>query len=82
MQSAQNIEPGFLRLNQVLEIIPVGKSSFWAGVRTGKYPKGLKLGPRTTVWRREDIYRFIATAGEQAEKSPRPEPREPSLEAT
>lgn len=68
MQDAHKIEPGFLRLKQVLEIIPVGKSSFWAGVRTGKYPKSIKLGPRTTVWRREEIYNFIANAG-----APQPE---------
>ncbi|RRD72421.1 MULTISPECIES: AlpA family transcriptional regulator [unclassified Desulfovibrio] len=48
-----------LRINQVLAIVPVGRSSWWEGCRTGRYPKPVKLGPRTTVWRAEDIAAFI-----------------------
>jgi predicted DNA-binding transcriptional regulator AlpA len=50
---------GFLRLQAVLSVIPVSKSSWWAGVRDGKYPRPIKLGPRTTVWRVEDIRDLI-----------------------
>lgn len=46
---------GLLRLPQVLEIIPVSKSTWWAGVKSGRYPKPIKLGPRTTAWQAEDI---------------------------
>jgi predicted DNA-binding transcriptional regulator AlpA len=49
----------YLRLPQVLEIIPIGKSSWWAGVKSGRYPKSVKLGPRTTAWRKEDIDQLI-----------------------
>ncbi len=52
-------ETGFLRLPQILELIPVGKSTWWAGVKSGRFPKGVKLGPRTTVWRCEDIRSLI-----------------------
>lgn len=45
----------YLRLPQVLERIPVSKSTWWAGVRDGRFPKPVKLGPRTTAWREEDI---------------------------
>jgi prophage regulatory protein len=48
-----------LRLKQVLERVPVSKSSFWNGVRTGKYPKPLKLGPRTSAWRESEIDRIV-----------------------
>ncbi len=48
-----------LRINQVLALVPIGKSSWWEGCRTGRYPKPVKLGPRTTVWRAEDIAAFI-----------------------
>ena len=48
-----------LRINQVLALVPVGRSSWWEGCRTGRYPKPIKLGPRTTVWRAEDIKAFI-----------------------
>lgn len=53
---------GFLRLPQVLALIPVGRSSWWRGCKTGRYPKPVKLGPRTTVWRAEEIKAFIESA--------------------
>jgi len=64
-------ETGFARLRQIVgdqkaspplpPIVPVSRSSWWAGVRSGKYPKPIKLGPRTTVWRVEDIRALIRT---------------------
>lgn len=54
-----------LRINQVLALVPVGRSSWWEGCRTGRYPKPIKLGPRTTVWRAEDIAAFIESLGVQ-----------------
>ena len=54
---------GFLRLPQVLQIIPVGKSTWWAGIQTGRFPKGVKLGPRTTAWRVEDIRQLLQELG-------------------
>jgi prophage regulatory protein len=45
----------FLRLPQVLEIIPVSKSTWWAGIRAGKFPKAVKLTQRTSAWRLKDI---------------------------
>ncbi|HEC15737.1 MAG TPA: AlpA family phage regulatory protein [Sedimenticola sp.] len=52
-------DTGFLRIHQVLRFIPVGKSTWWLGVRSGRYPAPIKLGPRTTVWRAEDIRELI-----------------------
>ena len=46
---------GFLRLPQVLALVPVSKSTWWAGCKTGRFPKPVKLGQRTTAWRVEDI---------------------------
>lgn len=38
-----------LRLKMVLEIIPVSKSTWWAGVKSGRFPKPVKtLGGRIT----------------------------------
>lgn len=51
-------ETGLVRLSAILAPagpIPVAKSTWWAGVRTGRFPQPLKLGPRTTVWKAEDI---------------------------
>jgi len=49
---------GFVRLKQILAPIgpiPVSKSTWWQGVKDGRFPQSHKLGPRTTVWRAEDI---------------------------
>ena len=52
-------EVGFIRLHQVLAVYPISESAWWAGVRSGKYPQSVKLGPRTTAWRVEDIRALI-----------------------
>jgi len=54
---------GFMRLPQVLQIIPVGKSTWWAGIKSGRFPQGVKLGPRTTAWRVEDIRQLLQELG-------------------
>mgnify|MGYP003636967572 FL=1 len=51
-------EERLLRLKQVLEIIPVSKSSWWAGVKDGKYPASVKYG-RSTFWVNSDIQNLI-----------------------
>jgi len=51
---------GFLRLPAVLSFIPVSKSTWWAKVKTGEFPKPVKLGKNTTAWRAEDIRALIA----------------------
>lgn len=62
---------GFLRLPQVLSVIPVSKSTWWAGVRNGRYPQPVRsLGERITAWRAEDVRALIATVsgpGDQQE---------------
>ncbi len=52
-------EVGFVRLNQILTVFPVSRSAWWEGVKSGKYPPSVKLGPRTTAWRVEDIRTLI-----------------------
>lgn len=73
-------EIGFARLEQIVgnpkadppipPVTPVCKSGWWEGVRTGRYPKPVKLGPRTTAWRVEDIRRLVAELGKEAEVQP------------
>ena len=49
-------EVGFLRIKQIIpDIIPISRSAWWLGIKTGRYPKGVKLSERTTVWRKKDI---------------------------
>jgi len=62
-------EVGFLRLSQIIgnpkaeppipAVIPVSKSSWWAGCKSGRYPAPVKLGSRTTAWHVEDILKLI-----------------------
>jgi len=64
---------GYLRLPQIigdptrdppiLPIIPVGKSTWWQGVREGRFPKPIKIGARATAWRVEDIRALIERLG-------------------
>lgn len=55
----ENSNESFLRLPQVLEIIPISKSAWWQGCKDGCYPQPIKLGPRTTVWRSADIFALV-----------------------
>ena len=67
-------EFGFVRVKQIVgdpkadppipAVIPVGRSTWWAGVKSGRYPKPIKLGPRTTAWKVEDIKRLIDEVGQ------------------
>jgi prophage regulatory protein len=53
---------GLVRLSRIIAPrgpIPVCKSTWWAGVRSGRFPKPVKLGPRITAWRVEDIRALI-----------------------
>lgn len=62
VSSLQIINPPndrLLRLPQVLEIIPIGKSSFWKMVAEGRAPKGIKLSARTTCWRLSEIQKLV-----------------------
>ena len=44
-------------------LIPIGRTSFLNGVKSGKYPKPVKLGERTTAWRVSDIRALIEKLG-------------------
>ncbi len=48
-----------MNLLPVPAIIPVSRSSWWNGVKTGKYPKPQKLGANTTVWTVKSIRKLI-----------------------
>jgi len=62
-------ETGYVRLPQIVgdpkanppipAVIPVSKSTWWAGVKSGRFPRPVKLGPRITVWNVEKIRELI-----------------------
>ena len=41
---------GYVKLRQVLTVIPVSKSSWYRGIESGIYPKPVKLGKRSVGW--------------------------------
>ena len=60
---------GYIRLSQIVgnpkatppipAVFPVSKATFWNGVKSGRFPQPVKLGPRTTAWRVSDIRALI-----------------------
>ena len=69
MHNSSLPETGFVRLPDIIgnakadppikPVYPVSRSTWWEGVRTGRYPQPVKLGPRITAWRVEDIRALI-----------------------
>ena len=58
-------DTGFLRLPDVLKIIPVSRASWWAGMKDGRYPKSFKLSTNITAWKVEDIRELIERINNQ-----------------
>jgi prophage regulatory protein len=59
-QAQPEIDPqSLIRLRQVLRLIPVSASTWWNGVRIGRFPRPVKLGPHTTAWRARDVLDLI-----------------------
>jgi len=59
---------GLLRISQICgdrkrgipPIVPVSRSTWWAGVANGRFPKPVKLGDKLTFWRSSDIRALVA----------------------
>ena len=52
-------DTGYIRIKQVLRYIPVSKSTWWAGIKTGRFPKPVRLGAKVTAWHVQDIRNYI-----------------------
>lgn len=52
-------DTGLLRLSTVLRFVEVSPADWWAGVKTGIYPRPVKVPKGKTRWRAEDIREFI-----------------------
>ena len=58
-------DEGFLRLSEVLTVYPIAARSWYRGIEEGKYPRPVKLGPRTSAWRVRDIRRLLESLDER-----------------
>ena len=64
-------QTGFVRIWQIVGnpktntpgIIPIGRTTFLNGVKSGRFPRSYKLGERTTAWKVEDIRALIEQLG-------------------
>ena len=60
-------QTGLVRLKDIIAPygpIPVSKSTWWAGIKDGRFPKPIKLGERVTAWRAEDIRALFEVSGD------------------
>lgn len=63
MQNIDHQTDTFVRLKSIVGdnrsgakgILPIAASTWWAGVKSGRYPKPVKLGPRITAWKLNDV---------------------------
>jgi prophage regulatory protein len=49
-----------LRLPEVLALVPVSRATWYAGVKKGRYPEPVSLGPRCVAWKASDIQRIVS----------------------
>jgi prophage regulatory protein len=75
-------DTGYVRLAQIVgkpatstapavpPIIPVSRSTWWAGVKAGRFPRPVHgLGPRITAWRAEDIRALLEQVNQASAKA-------------
>lgn len=78
MSETVQISDSLLRLRDIIgdrksgipAILPVSKTTWWDGVRSGRYPQPVKLGTRVTTWRRSDIDALIRRTIEENSAGP------------
>ncbi|NBX03919.1 MAG: AlpA family phage regulatory protein [Alphaproteobacteria bacterium] len=50
---------GYIRQSELLDALPFSASTLWRMVRTGKFPKHIKLSARVTAWRIEEVHAWL-----------------------
>lgn len=66
-------ETGFIKLSAIIgnqkstppiqPLIPISRTSWLDGVKSGKFPKPVKLGARSVAWKAEDIRALVERLG-------------------
>lgn len=65
---------GYVRIRSIIgdpkrgipPLIPICRTSWYQGIKEGRFPAGVLLGPRTRVWPVESILALIATGNAEA----------------
>ena len=71
------LHSGFLRLSWIigdatkgiLPLIPVSRATWYAGIKSGKYPKPIRLSEGVSVWRTSDIDSLCQQIEQKASES-------------
>ena len=67
MESNSFPTTGFVRLSRIIGSppgtgpIPVSRATWYSWIQRGYAPKPVRLGPRTSAWRAEEIRAFISS---------------------
>jgi prophage regulatory protein len=56
---ADDNQERLIRLSEVLKLLPISKSTWWSGVRSGRFPRPVKLGARGTCWQLSAIKKLL-----------------------
>ncbi len=56
------IKAKVFRVKDASRYLGISKATFWRWVQQGKLPKGTKFSQRCTVWKVEDLDKFIENA--------------------
>jgi len=65
IKKPEHVGEKLIRLKEVLQIVPVAKSTFYQGIKTGRYPAPVHhLGPRISAWRMSEIMQLVNGGGE------------------
>jgi prophage regulatory protein len=69
-------ETGYFRIWHILgdknaeppipPLIPISKSTWWSGIKSGRFPAPVKLAPNISAWRIKDISELMESWEEQA----------------
>lgn len=58
-----------LRQRQVLELFPVSAATWWAGIKTGRFPAPVRIGPNSVAWRASDVYALIERCAAESKEA-------------
>jgi len=53
------MEKLYYRINELSEILSMGKSTIWGLIKEGKFPESIKISEGVTVWNRDDILQWV-----------------------
>ncbi|MBD3667350.1 MAG: AlpA family transcriptional regulator [Kangiella sp.] len=51
----------YIRLNEVLKLTTLSRSSIYRYISEGGFPKQIKIGKRTVVWKRSEVESWLAS---------------------